>query len=212
MMKASKVYSFDVFDTLITRKTATPFGVFAYVQKKLQEDRNCFEIHSFIRNNFYELRIGAESAARKYFYTKEIQDVTLEQIYDVMGRTVCLTEADKGMLATLERETEIELSVGIDSNIDYLCELHEQGEKIVLISDMYLDSATIRRMLVKAAPVFENIPLYVSSEVMMTKGFGDLYSHVMEKEQISAKEWVHIGDNPHSDVTVPEKMGIIGFC
>jgi len=209
MMKASVVYSFDVFDTLITRKTATPLGVFAYMQKKLQEEKNYFGIHSFIRGNFYELRIGAESVARKYFYSKEIQDVTLEQIYDVMGRTSCLTEVDKNMLATLERETEIELSVGIDSNIDYLRKLHEQGEKIVLISDMYLDSATIRRMLVKADPVFENIPLYVSSEIMKTKGFGDLYSYVMEKEKISAEEWVHVGDNQHSDVSVPEKMGII---
>lgn len=202
------VYSFDVFDTLITRKTATPLGVFAYMQKKLQEEKSYFRVHSFIRDNFYELRIGAENAARKYFYSKEIQDVTLEQIYEVMGRTACLTEADKDMLATLERETEIELSVGIDSNIDYLHKLYEQGERIVLISDMYLDSATIRNMLVKADPVFENISLYVSSEIMKTKGFGELYSYVMEKEQILVQEWVHIGDNSHSDVSVPEKMGI----
>lgn len=208
VMGKRMVYSFDVFDTLITRKTATPLGVFAYMQKRLQEEKNYFGIHSFIRDNFYELRIGAESAARRYFYSKEIQDVTLEQIYEVMGRTACLTKSDMDLLATLERETEIELSVGIDSNIDYLRKLYEQGEKIVLISDMYLDSATIRSMLVKADSVFENIPLYVSSEIMKTKGFGELYSYVMVKEQISVEEWVHIGDNPHSDVSVPEKMGI----
>ena len=202
------VYSFDVFDTLITRKTATPQGVFAYMQKVLKEDVKYAGISSYIRENFYVLRIGSEQAARVYFGSDEIEDVTLEQIYEAMGRTACLSSQERKMLASLERDTEIELVVGIEKNISYLRDLYERGEEILLISDMYLDSATIRKMLVKVDSVFESIPLYVSSDCMKNKVTGNLFSYVQDKEKIRTEKWIHIGDNPYSDKQVPEKLGI----
>ena len=41
--------SFDIFDTLITRKMATPIGVFLYVQKK-----------AHLADEFVQMRINAE--------------------------------------------------------------------------------------------------------------------------------------------------------
>uniref|UniRef100_UPI004055BB9C HAD family hydrolase n=1 Tax=Acetatifactor sp. TaxID=1872090 RepID=UPI004055BB9C len=202
------VYSFDVFDTLITRKTATPQGVFAYMQRVLKGDKKHAGIRPYIRDNFYQLRIGAEQAARAYLCSEEVEDVTLEQIYEVMGRTCCLSVEEGILLAELERETEIVLVVGIDKNIAYLRELYKREEKILLISDMYLDSQTVRKMLMKVDSIFEKIPLYVSSDCKKNKVTGKLYSYVMEKEQITVEEWVHIGDHPYSDNRVPEKMGI----
>lgn len=204
----NKRYSFDVFDTLITRKTATPHGVFAYMQKVLREDTKYADIKAYIRDNFYLLRIGAEQAARVYFGSDEVEDVTLEQIYEAMGRTHCLSAEEGSMLAALERAAELELVVGIDKNIDYLRDLYTRGKKVLLISDMYLDSATIRKMLVKVDSVFANIPLYVSSDYLKNKVTGNLFTYVMEKENINTEDWVHIGDNPHSDGQIPEKMGI----
>ena len=207
-MRNPYVISFDVFDTLITRKTATPQGVFAYMQKVLKEDRKYAVIKPYIRENFYLLRIGAEQAARAYLCSEEVEDVTLEQIYEAMGRTDCLSSEECRLLADLEREAELELVVGIDKNIDYLRELYSRKERILLISDMYLDSATIRKMLVQVDSVFANIPLYVSSDCLKNKVTGNLFSYVMEKENIKSKEWIHIGDNPYSDQQVPEKLGI----
>ena len=202
------VYSFDVFDTLITRKTATPHGIFAYMQKILKEDTRYAGIKPYIRDNFFWLRIGAEQSARAYFCNAEVEDVTLEQIYEAMGRTDCLASEEGRLLAGLEREVELKLVVGIDKNVDYLRELYNRKERILLISDMYLDSATIRKMLVKVDSVFANIPLYVSSDCMKNKVSGNLFSYVMEKENIKPEEWIHIGDNPYSDNQVPQKRGI----
>ena len=36
-----QLYSFDIYDTLITRKTATPEGIFALMQKQLEENLAC---------------------------------------------------------------------------------------------------------------------------------------------------------------------------
>jgi len=202
------VYSFDVFDTLITRVYATPTGVFAKMQHTLQTDVAYAQLNSFIRNNFTELRVGAESAARMYFCDDEKADVTLEQIYISMQRTACLSDPQKQMLMCLELETELASVMGIGKNIEHVKELLQRGEDVILISDMYLDSATIRQMLVKADAIFAELPLYVSSEVMKNKYKGELYTYVGEKENLSFDAWIHIGDNPVSDVEIPEKMGI----
>jgi len=61
------LYSFDVFDTIITRTTATPPGIFVLMECKLRTLSEYLEIHSHIRENFCQLRINAEKMARMYF-------------------------------------------------------------------------------------------------------------------------------------------------
>ena len=53
-IQEAELYSFDIFDTLITRRTFTPFGIFAIMQKKLNEDLQYQSIPSILKNNFYE--------------------------------------------------------------------------------------------------------------------------------------------------------------
>lgn len=202
------VYSFDVFDTLITRKTATPQGVYAYMSKELRENELYSEMDPYIVENFYELRIRTEKAARSFFCKEDVEDVNLEQIYQIMGRTSCLSQKEQEKLVNLEREAEYELSVGVEKNISYFKDLYQEGHHLILISDMYLDTETIRRMLMKADPVFEKIPLYVSSAFCLNKASGKLFQFVMDKEKIRPEEWVHVGDHPRSDQEVPESLGI----
>ena len=47
------MYSFDVFDTLITRSTVEPIGIFILMQKIVQETT---EYETFFAENFLELR------------------------------------------------------------------------------------------------------------------------------------------------------------
>lgn len=52
-MDKADIYSFDIFDTLITRATATPEGVFALMQQRLMSDAGSDPIDSHIRENFF---------------------------------------------------------------------------------------------------------------------------------------------------------------
>lgn len=202
------MYTFDVFDTLITRRTATPKGIFALMQKKLLESKEYLKISDYIKNNFYYLRINAEEIARHSNRVKGAEEVTLEEIYEAMAMTGSLTSDEIQQLIDLEKLTEYENVVEIKRNIRKVKDLINKGEKVILISDMYLDSKTIREMLMKVDPIFENINLYVSSEYKKSKWTGNIYKIVKVKEQVDYKDWIHCGDNPKSDIKSAERLGI----
>lgn len=199
------MYSFDVFDTLITRSTATPKGIFMLMQAIIQEQK---EYPSFISENFYELRIGAEELARINAYMNEKSEVTLDEIYQALGMTSCISKAQLEKLKQLEVEVEYNNTIGITKNIALLKMLKSQGEHIVLISDMYLNETDIRSMLCKADSVFEKIPLYVSSSCVKTKESGELFKFVKSKENVNFSNWVHYGDNELADIEAALKLGI----
>ena len=128
------MYSFDVFDTLITRVTATPTGIFSLMQRKIQKNP-MYQGNAYVQENFFSLRIGAEEVARNTYVRNGINEVTVEQIYGVLVAEHLLTEGQAVSLATLERETEQKAVQGIPSNIKKVKQLLEAGERVVLISD-----------------------------------------------------------------------------
>ncbi len=195
------MYSFDVFDTLITRKTATPRGVFLVMQKELQKNPE----YGTLASHFAIMRYEAEHNAERFIQGREI---CLEDIYCVLGERCHLTVAQQNELMELEVETEIKCAISIANNINKLKELLETGEKVVLISDMYLGADAIRRILCSVDDVFGRIKIYVSCDCNRTKFDGSLYTYVKESEQVSFDKWVHYGDNIVSDHNVPEFFGI----
>lgn len=203
-----KLYSFDIFDTLITRTTATPKGIFALMQKCLSEDGSYSDISVNVRNNFYYLRIQNEAVARNTFISDTVKDITLEQIYQCMKGTADLTDAQAERLRELEIQTECENSIPIEENICRLKNLSEQGKRVILVSNMYLSQEVIRRMLVQSDPVFADITMYVSGELGKTKGTWTLYDYVKRQEKTEYREWEHFGDHPVLDVEIPRKLGM----
>ena len=199
------MYSFDIFDTLITRCTAEPKGIFMLMKEKIQESR---EYPSFFTENFCELRIGAEELARVHIRDSGKQEVTLNDIYQMLAAVSCLTKRQQEQLMKLEVETEYNCVLGISQNIRKLRELKSRGEHIVLISDMYLSGEQLCRILYKVDAVFRNIPIYVSSDYRKTKGSGELYRIVRKQENADYSDWVHYGDNVTADVNVASRLGI----
>jgi predicted HAD superfamily hydrolase len=202
------MYSFDVFDTLITRKTATPRGIFALMQEKLTTINEYRNISKHISLNFYDLRRHAEELARLNGISKGIEEVTLEDIYEALATTGCLLAKEQKMLCELERLTELENVVPMNENILKVKELLSSGERVILISDMYLDKETIQKMLIKADKIFEDQQLYVSSEMKCRKTNGKLYQKIKELEKIEYNDWTHFGNNPYQDIEIPHGLGI----
>ena len=202
------MYSFDVFDTLITRTTATPQGIFALMKDRLTEERETNELQDYVIENFFELRIHSEELIRENAASQMTEEVNLNDIYMAMAVCGCLDKEQMEYLCCMERKTELDHVVGIPENIQRLKELIRQGEHVVLISDMYLSEKDIREILVKVDNIFEKIPLYVSSEYGKRKTTGNLYRQVQELENVSYEDWIHIGDNLYQDIEVPYGLGI----
>ena len=64
--KADKnLYSFDIFDTLVTRKTCTPVGIFYLMQEILKNNKDYCE---YFRENFKTIRCETEAFVRENLF------------------------------------------------------------------------------------------------------------------------------------------------
>ena len=203
--------SFDIFDTLITRKTLLPAGTFLIMQRRI--DKLGLGLGRQFVDNFPSLRLSAENSARLLARSNGDEEVDFDCIYNELEKMTGISQEMAVKLKKIEIDAEIDNILPCIHNIRLLKRYYDKGEKVVLISDMYLDSAILRKMLVTIDSVFEKIPIYVSCEYGKTKATGRIYRIVKEVENIDCKKWIHYGDNSISDVSMPGLMGIDArFC
>lgn len=203
------LYSFDIFDTLLTRKVAEPTGIFVLMQNILNTDNLYKDIPQDVKTNFYHYRTNAE------FYVRRINklwhdglDIKFDSIYSYIEKTYFLTSEQTDRIKKLEIKLELESVVPIKENIDILKKLVEVNERVVLISDMYLPEQVIKQMLFNADPILANVKLYLSSELGYMKNTGELFKQVQKQEQVEYSKWCHTGDNEIADFVMARKLGI----
>ena len=84
----------------------------------------------------------------------------------------------------------------------------EQGETVVLISDMYLPKEFIKKLLCKAEPILGELPLFLSSDYGTQKTTKELFFDVYHAVEYRFGKWIHYGDNKNADGKVPASIGI----
>ena len=202
-MKKIKIYSFDIFDTCLIRACGRPEFVFDILAKRvLGPNANMTQCMDFAF-----LRRNAESIAIKKYCHDDIEEITLDEIYNECDFS-SLTDLSKNIIKDLELELEKELLFPVLEIKEKINSIRAKKNKIIYISDMYLPSIFIKSILVNWGLMLEGDKLYVSSEFRKKKSTGSLYEHVRQIEGISYKEWQHFGDNLVNDISVPRKLGI----
>lgn len=78
----------------------------------------------------------------------------------------------------------------------------------IFISDFYMESAFLERLMDRAGLGGLFIRGYSSCDIFKNKRSGELFRHVMDDFKIAAKDLVHVGDNPVSDLERPLSLGI----
>jgi predicted HAD superfamily hydrolase len=203
-----ELFSFDIFDTLITRKIATPYGVFAIMQDILLKDSH-YNIPKYIRQNFYEYRMAAERYMYSYnSFTYDYSDCNFDEIYEIFKSNYSLSDMQTNSLKELEKKIEYENVIPIGENIDFVKKILSQNNNVILISDMYHSSSFIKSLLVQFDKTFENIPLYVSNEFKKKKHGGELYKDIKNIYNVAYEKWFHFGDNLISDIQDAQTLGI----
>lgn len=191
-----KYISFDIFDTLVVRPFLNPFDLFILLNQDFRLlNKNQIGI------DFSKMRMNAEQQARIDLWnsTRKDEEVTLDEIYDVMVRDYGISK----LIANKMKKLEIELELKFCTRRDTAYELYEMalsiGKKVICTSDMYLPKSVIQKILSKNG--YKQIQeLYLSSEIMKTKSTGNLYRHVLKALNSDGDDIIHIGDNYHSDV------------
>lgn len=195
---AVKYVSLDVFDTAVYRSVQLPTDVFT----AMGEDPFCLALFGSAAA-FARYRIEAEKNARRHHSNKE--DITLEDIYSQFH------------LPTHTRKQLIEIELTFEDQFLYanplaeiILELANKYDKqVIFLSDMYLSAEEIHRLALSkfSSPVSKE-KIFVSNEHNATKATGKLFLYVMEQLKLSADNLIHIGDNHHSDFSVPFGLGI----
>lgn len=188
----AEVISFDIFDTLILRNVYKPTDIFEAVGKKTKELSWC--------DDFAKLRIQAEADSRKKVQNGECN---LEEIYQEI-RTVIPDYANEIQRMELETEMQFITVNPFMKEIYNYCQ--KMQKRIIFISDMYLSSEFIRRLLRKCGYSEEKI--FVSNEYRKNKGNGALYEEARKECGLDKNKWIHIGDNRKSDYEQAINYGI----
>lgn len=208
------LYSFDIFDTLISRKGLVPESIFYKVRERMEEHGG---FPKYLTKNYPEIRHNAELNMREY-YTRSCTErcssrteISFNEIINRIKILFELTDEQSSLLAEYEKEAELSDVVPVPEYVSQVKDLVKNGETVVLISDMYHDFDFIREMLRKADPVLSEIPLFLSSVSGHQKSSKQLFVEVYRSfgTEYAFDRWIHTGDNPRSDGSMPKTLNIL---
>lgn len=187
------VISFDIFDTLFQRSCFLPSDVFAIVERHAKKKFS-------LDFSFAKERVNAcRNSSDNY--------ISFDEIYLNLQKKLGISDALREWLKTEEIEIEVDLCTPRNELVE-ACNRLSESKKVYLVSDMYLSSNVVRRMLDKCN-VSKNVCLWISVEKKASKKDGDIWTQL--KKDNAEKKILHIGDNLEVDVIVPRKFGIDTF-
>lgn len=207
-IKMKNFYSFDVFDTLLSRKVLEPKAIFLFVMTKMKT--STLEFPDEFYHSYNIIRSESERNAREEISERGMKkEIKFDEIFEKMSSVYNLTENQIDWLKKTEIEAEL---LNVLPNKDYIniCEsLIHEGETVVLISDMYLPKEVIKQLISQVSVTIAGIPLFVSSEVGYQKITSQLYVHVFKEfSPWPFEKWIHYGDNKFADGEQARILGI----
>ncbi len=185
-LKRYSIVSFDIFDTLITRKIYEPDDLFIMMGEIINKRYR-------IACNFLEARKKAEEAANKKLGAK----TTIHDIYAELQDNTVFTKQIAEDIKQLEIDLELELAIPRKEVVKVYNELLRVQKRIILTSDMYLTSDIVKRLLDKCG-ITGYEELYISCETGLRKDNGTMWAMIVEKYK--GADIIHVGDNLTSDI------------
>lgn len=196
------VFSFDVFDTLLTTPFGSPQGSFGGLGRRLAvAGAITCSPESFVR-----LRAAADRRAYARAGGRDSQ-VDLAAIYGelVPVLTAGSSGADDCVRAEIDHEREVSRS--FPGAAAMVRAARERG-RVIFISDMHLPVEVISGMLAEHGLLLPGETCYVSGTIGKAKSTGSLFRYVLEAEGCGPDQLVHTGNNLRGDVVRARQAGV----
>jgi len=180
--------SFDIFDTLITRRILMPDDIFELMKIKI---KNKYDMEV----DYLSIRKRAEQLAveKKHAYCN------IHDIYNEISVVDARLAPFAAELKQMEIELELELCIPRKEMLKVFNHVKACGRKIVLVSDMYLTKDIIEKMLSKCG--YEGYDdIWISCEKGARKDDGTIWNTFFDV--YGAYNTIHVGDNPRSDIQI----------
>lgn len=211
-LRSPILYSFDVFDTLIQRTTLEPEGIFYRVQRAMRDSGLAFP-ESLIAD-YPQARMGAESNVRYWYRATKLQrdsellEIAFSEIFERLAQVYALSPDQVSFLLESELDSEWLSCQPCAERVADILRLLDDGQYVVLLSDMYLPEEFVRRLLTKVDHRLADLPLFLSSSRRAQKSNRTLYLEAFSEVDYCFSEWLHHGDNPKVDGEQAAKLGI----
>ncbi len=180
--------SFDIFDTLITRCVYMPDDVFEIMGEKIKRE---FDIDC----KFIELRKQAEALA----WEEKKEFTSIDDIYGKLPEIMKISDDTADKIKNMEIELELELCIPRIDMLKTFNYIKACGKKIVLVSDMYLTSDIVCKMLEKCG-YKDYDDIWISCEKGLRKDNNTVWDEFYKV--YGNYNTVHVGDNPRSDIQI----------
>lgn len=192
-IEQASAVSFDIFDTLVTRKLHDPNVVFDVIEyRHTQSEAAPLPL-------FHERMQTAGKVLGSY--QGERDDISIDEIYANMAFY---------QNSEIEKQTEIQMCVAHPMGKTLYNYAKSLGKHIIITSDMYLDKATVQSILVQNGYEGWNT-FYLSSEQGEKKDTGKLFERLKNEAQqhgIAPHDILHLGDNWIGDVKYARAAGL----
>jgi FMN phosphatase YigB (HAD superfamily) len=206
----TRLVSFDIWDTVLRRDChpeQIKLEMADFLATQVKGGRTPRRI--YLKRLSIEQALAAEALREGRAPDSNFLEVHRRLLCWMSGRGV-----DKSLLRRmLEREVELEIAhTYVDRDVRSLLDAGRSNSgRVVYISDFYMPGEWLSRVLDAKGvlPLFD--AGYVSIDHGATKHAGDLFDVVRRLENVSGDmEWLHYGDNGHSDVSKARERGVTG--
>jgi len=194
-METKRLYSFDIFDTLLARRCEADQVARDVIGSRLGKNEEA-------RRLLERVRPSAKRAADKRLKWA----TTLEDVYREAAFIIDTTEIDGHDLVQSELACEIEALYPIPENVQKLRAARAQRADIVFVSDMHIRAPRLQEILQHFGLWNEGDRIFVSCDFGLTKAEG-LFDILIENGHLPAKGVVHVGNSYDSDVRPAERAG-----
>lgn len=180
------IITFDIFDTLVTRKIYNPDDLFNLLDLQLKDKYQ-------YNGRFLDLRKQAERNANCHFG----RDVNIDEIYEEFKKLTKLDSKVVEKIKNAEIDLELEMIIPRNDMISIYNLLLDARKRIFVLTDMYLKKDTIVKILEKCGITKYEL-LWVSCDKHIRKDTGEMWDKLISK--YPEKKIFHIGDNMNSDI------------
>ena len=197
------VSSFDIFDTILTRRVGEPRALFLLLGRRLRS------------KNLIECSAGAFAAARRDAEIRSFRNaggldshVSIETIYRELAGSLWVAPGSLDKLMEEELALEFDLLVPIADGVRRVEAARTRGERVIFVSDMYLGEEFLRGLLRHHGLFCDGDRLYVSSTRGASKASGRLWNVVIDDLGLDAGSIHHTGNDHGSDVRSARRAGM----
>ncbi len=195
--------SFDIFDTVLTRRVADPRSAFLLLGRRLHSAGKIeCSAHAFAK--------AREEAEVRTFRNSGGLDssVSLKDIYCELANALHWSVKKRSELYVEELQLESELLVGLADGQRRVRQARARGQRIVYVSDMYLPSDYLEQRLRENDLFLLGDTLIVSNEREASKASGRLWPLVLSEIGAEPTDVHHIGNDARSDGKTARKSGL----